>query len=215
MDWTLMNARTASIDNSVKWYFGLEDEDDAPPRAPAEVSSSPPRADDLQKGNIRFSEDNELRFCQGFRIGSVECHSTLVRSRSIWRCSSDYQRVTTCVDTCVDLGPSSKDIQKYTIFHLPWFGAEADFNAEFGTFTFGDESTAYFDKVREKGCNPIEFGGSFFGFDAVRWRLGLYQVAGRPFKDYFPKDIANCPEATYFSAIQTIIANLMSWLGDD
>ncbi|KAH6719478.1 heterokaryon incompatibility protein-domain-containing protein [Leptodontidium sp. MPI-SDFR-AT-0119] len=224
-DWTLMNARTAGIDNSVEWYFGLEDEDGAPPQAPMEDRSGPPpRADGLRKGTIRFSDDNELLFCEGIRIGSIQGFAAELAAKTAISASPDVviqpppgpnpygniSAITSALQRTLMLDPSGRDTSKCPVFSLPWFGAEADSNAEDGTFTFGDESSAYFDKLREKGWDPVKFGGSFFSFEAVRRRLGMYQVAGRLFKDYFPEDIPDCPEEADFTAIETITTNIMS-----
>lgn len=69
------------------------------------------------------------------------------------------------------------------------------------------ETNKYWDLLREKGWNPEEFIGSFFSFEAARRSLGMtFIVNGRPLKDYFPKEVPQCPEKTDFNIFRTVVA---------
>lgn len=106
------------------------------------------------------------------------------------------------------LDPSGVASSKCPLFQIPWGGAEADADAQTGNCTFGEESIAYFAKLRENGWNTAEFGGSFLSFEFIRRRLGLFQIGGRPFKDYFPPTISQGPPQDIdFMTIKDIVSN--------
>lgn len=229
-DWTLKNCRTASIDNSMEWYFGLEDgEDKLRDIIPSTMGDSGQlsRADGGRNGNIHFSDDGELLFCEGFCIAMIDGHaSELIAAQSDTPAMSSSPHLVVqpeahgmcpygnsdgleeaLVRTLL-LDPLGVASSKCPIFQIPWVGAEADSDARTGECTFGDESIAYFAKLRENGWNTAKFGGSFISFEFLRRRLGLFQIAGRPFKDYFPQTISQAPQQDIdCTSIKDIVSN--------
>ncbi|KAK0103167.1 hypothetical protein ONS95_014965 [Cadophora gregata] len=229
-DWTLKNCRTASIDNSMEWYFGLEDGEDKLPAATTSMTGNVgqlSRADGGRIANITFSDDGELLYCEGFCIATIDGHaSELVAAQSetpAMSASPDLVVQPTAQDICpyggssgimealvrtLLLDPIGVASSKCPIFQIPWGGAEADSDAETGECTFGDESIAYFANLRENGWNTTKFGGSFISFEFLRRRLGLFQIGGRVFKEYFPRTVSHAPpEDIDCTSIKDIVSN--------
>ncbi|PVH70009.1 hypothetical protein DL98DRAFT_598169 [Cadophora sp. DSE1049] len=229
-DWTLKNCRTSSIDNSMEWYFGLEDGEDKLRDSTTSTTGDGghlSRADGGKVGKIQFSDDGELLCCEGFCIAVIDGHaSELVAAQSDTPALStspdlvvqpevhdicpysDAGGLTEALVRALLLDPLGVTSSKCPIFQIPWGGAEADSDAQTGECTFGDESFAYFAKLRENGWNTAKFGGSFISFEFLRRRLGLFQIAGRPFKDYFPPTISRGPPADIdCTSIKDIVSN--------
>lgn len=102
-----------------------------------------------------------------------------------------------------------------TLRSVPWFGAEADSdaNGQYGSFTMTSESgTEYWAQLREKGWDTAEFLGSFFSFESARRSLGMTFIAnGRPFKDYFPSFAPPRPEKANFAHIFRTVVSVSSF----
>lgn len=227
-DWTLRHDRTTGNDASSDWDFSVEDGYQAtidftlPSVLDPNMNIS--RADGKREGKIDFPNDDRLLFCEGFCIGNIDG----IGAES----SSDFNSLTSTPDYVVQptssaspykslteikqalvrlllLDPSGKRTKESIILDLPWFGEGADADAQAVSSELSG-TWEVFDKMREKGWNTIKLSGGFFNFEQFRRRLGMFRIGGRPFKDYFPQEVADCPGELDFSTLRSISSNVMS-----
>ncbi|CAG8972717.1 hypothetical protein HYALB_00008632 [Hymenoscyphus albidus] len=231
-DWTLKPIRTTGVGNANEWYFGVEEGYETVEESNKIIrewngEANAFHSDGGRKPIITFSDNNKLISCEGFCIGRAD--GMAAESPSATTMSSTPDRfikpttdqtlyantsdTTNAILRTLGLDPSGEQTKDSGLFHVPWFGAEADSdaNGEYGAFNMSTEySNHYFGLFRERGWEQNEFLGSFFSFEFARRNLGMrFFVNHKPFKDYFPDYVPQRPEKTDFNIFRTVVANLI------
>ena len=226
-DWTLKWERVIGTDVSNDWYFGCEEgyeksEVDLPLKLMKRWTSQSYRSDGGRPPYMEFSSDNRLLTCHVICIGVIDglafelvgntetspSPNLVLQPKSTITPYSSLAEATEAHKRTLLLNPSGDQAAKSTFLSYPWFGAEADSDAENGTTTFGEGTDSVLTQLLEAGWKKTHFHGNFTSFETLRRSLGMFRVGGQEVRKYFAQEITKPPEEVDTDELSILVSNL-------